>query len=102
MHIFQWHNLIYLILHLIAGFCLLASALGIPGDMEDNNPRTKKIAAVFSTLMRISWIGMKWVFAASLAAFFFHQPLIGSILAVLNFVLGLSLFFSLVLLYRTK
>ncbi|MDF2456859.1 MAG: hypothetical protein K0R51_2852 [Cytophagaceae bacterium] len=102
MHIFEWHNLIYLFLHLIAGLCLLVSVLGIPGNLEDTNPSVKKISAVYGILLRISWIGIKWVFAASLAAFFFHQSLIGIILSILNLGLGLSLFVSLVLLYRTK
>jgi len=102
MHIFDWHNLIYLFLHMIAGLCLLVSVLGIPGNLDDTNPRVKKISVVYGILLSISWIGIKWIFAASLAAFFFHQPLIGIILSIINVGLGLSLFISLVLLYKAK
>jgi hypothetical protein len=102
MHLFQWPTLLYLSFHLIAGLLLMVSVLGIPGKLDDTKPVVKKISSVFSILLSISWIGIKWVFIASLVAFFFHQLLIGKILSILNLGLGLSLFISLVLLYRAK
>jgi hypothetical protein len=43
VHVFNWHTLFYLSLHLVGGFFCLASMLGIPGNLEDSHPSVKKL-----------------------------------------------------------
>ena len=102
MHLFQYPILLYLSFHAIAGLLTLVSIFGIPGHWDETNPRVKKIGYVYSLLLRTTFVGLKWVFLASIVAFYFQYLLIGQVLSIVNLVLSLSLFISLVLLYKVK
>lgn len=102
MHLFHWNVLLYLSFHLIGGFFAFASALGIPGMIDDSKPLTKRVMQVFNVFLFLSWTGIPILFLCSVAAFYLEWTLLGKTLSTISMSLGLGMFLSLVTLYNVK
>ncbi len=102
MHLIEWNILFYLSFHVIGGLLAMASALGIPGNMDDTKPLVKKLSTLFNILLNLGWSGIPLLLLGSLVAFYFEEDMIGKTLSFISLGLGLALFSSLVALYKVK
>lgn len=102
MHLIEWNILFYLSFHVIGGLLAMASALGIPGDIDDSKPLVKKVSTLFNVLLNLGWSGIPILLLGALVAFYFEEDQIGKILSCISLSLGVSLCGSLIALYKVK
>lgn len=102
MHLFHWNVLLYLSFHLVGCFFAFASALGIPGMIDDTKPLTRRVMKAFNVFLFLSWIGIPILFLCSVAAFYFEWREIGILFSTISMSFGLGMFLSLITLYNVK
>lgn len=102
MHLLEWPIILYLSFHLIGGFFVLGSVLGIPGQLDETRPLVRRLSRFIGILVNLAFSGLSVLFIGAVLAFYFHYITIGILLSSLNLVLGLLLFTCMIWLYRIK
>lgn len=100
MKLFSLNTLFYYGIHSLGFFLCMASMFGIPGQMENTNPKALKIFEYYNFFLNLAWIGIPMAFLGSIVAFIFEWKVLWTVLPLISLVLGLSAFLCLLMYYK--
>ena len=101
-HLLQGNTLLFLSLHLIGFLCCMVSMFGIPGQMDEENQRIRRVMKTFDLFLTLSWKGIPVLFVCAIIGFYFECDMLGYILSTISLSLGLATFLCLVTLYKIR
>lgn len=94
--------LLYLSFNAIGYLFLLASIMGIPGNLDEEKPGAKFLVKLADFLLLIAWKGMPVLVIVSIAAFYLKYPFVGKLSSILGLAIGLALFLTMIGIYKTQ